>query len=281
MITISISFQVSAGLCYQESANTSNQTGIDGSCSLSYTGFYVNSTGWNQNVGFTVDNLIDGSFSTKTTQVSGIAFVKMNYTKPEGALSSSLWLIKDRGLSTITQNISILQSCWSQSILQLAVFAYREGIQRRQNWSCYNGTDWVNTTATHDGSTFGEIFEEAMWWNIPSNPCTACQDEDSITLTLDGSAIQNENAILLTLGEGVAANDTCTCPGLNQNWVVDMNDNCSLTVCELGTGTLSFTNTTAIGTAYCNGNINTTNMGPPPDKFTFFINSTCNIGVRS
>ncbi len=111
------------------------------------------------------------------------------------------------------------------------------------------------------------------------NSCTNCDSQNNINLTLDGSAIQDASNILLTL-EGGAVADSCSCPGLNQDWVVDMSDNCSLTVCELGTGTLNFTNTTSVGKVDCNGNINTTNLGVPPNTFILYINSTCNIQVR-
>lgn len=104
---------------------------------------------------------------------------------------------------------------------------------------------------------------------------SSIQDFNNITFTLDGSAIQPFTSINLTLGD-VAA-DTCSCPGLNQNWQIDMSDNCSLSGCELGTGILNFTNTTNEGTAYCTGSVNASSMTGPPFTFTLLINSTCRI----
>lgn len=63
--------------------------------------------------------------------------------------------------------------------------------------------------------------------------------------------------------------DTCTCPGLNQNWEIDMSDNCNITTsCELGTGKLNFTGT---GNCYINATVNTTNMGIPPSGSTLWM----------
>ncbi len=266
LITVSFSFQVSASFCYQESANVST------SCSGLDTGNYGFNGSWTN-----PQNTVDGNWNNFGVASSGqIATLYINYTKPSDSLISSLWQIRfsDEALP-LRENLSIPLSCWSQNPLQFIVVS--DFVIGKTVWSCSNSSSSILLRNFTGGVG---VYEEAMWWNF-LNPCTDCQPAENINLTLDGSAIQNENAILLTLGEGVAANDTCTCPGLNQNWVVDMNDNCSLTVCELGTGTLSFINTTTIGTAYCNGNINTTDMGPAPDTFTFFINSTCNIGVRS
>ena len=73
--------------------------------------------------------------------------------------------------------------------------------------------------------------------------------------------------------------DTCTCPGLNQNWEVDHSDACNLGNCELGTGILNFTGS---GETSCTGEINTTNLGDPKAGNTLWINnSNCKINVRS
>ena len=72
--------------------------------------------------------------------------------------------------------------------------------------------------------------------------------------------------------------DTCTCPGLNENWVVDMSDFCELDdTCDLGTGKLSFINS---GYANCSANINTTNLGDPGSSGILYISSSCLIYIN-
>ncbi len=148
------------------------------------------------------------------------------------------------------------------------------------NWSCrmdveQNYTQMVaansnyklatTETTSHAGTLYDTITE--------GNHCMYCSGIDS-SGNEPASGSSSSGCLNFTL------TNTCNCPGINQNWVVDMSDNCSLTVCELGTGTLNFTNTTNNGLAYCNGNINTTNLGVPPNTFILYINSTCNIQVR-
>lgn len=83
--------------------------------------------------------------------------------------------------------------------------------------------------------------------------------------------------VLLPLAEVPIPTDSCTCPGLNEDWVVQLHDYCNLTDCNLGTGTLSFNST---GAAYCKGEINTTDLGDPgvtggSDAILWIVNETC------
>ena len=72
--------------------------------------------------------------------------------------------------------------------------------------------------------------------------------------------------------------DTCTCPGLNNSWEIDMADNCNITdVCDLGTGTLTFT---GAGWTICNAVIDTTNMGDPGSGAILYIDTNCIIYVE-
>lgn len=58
---------------------------------------------------------------------------------------------------------------------------------------------------------------------------------------------------------GTPPEDTCTCPGLNEDWEIDHGDACVITDnCDLGTGTLTFTGT---GTTTCDAVIDTSDMG--------------------
>ena len=71
--------------------------------------------------------------------------------------------------------------------------------------------------------------------------------------------------------------DTCTCAGLNNDWEIDMSDNCEITeACNLGTGTLSFT---GAGWTKCDAEIKTTNLGDPGATGILYILDDCRIYV--
>ena len=72
--------------------------------------------------------------------------------------------------------------------------------------------------------------------------------------------------------------DTCTCAGLNNNWEIDMSDNCEITeACDLGTGTLSFT---GAGWCKCNASVDTTNLGDPGSSGILYIQDSCIITIN-
>ena len=109
--------------CYQESANTTNQGGNDGSCSQSYTGTYaVGSGSWSD-----VNNVYDGNWGTsgKESDAGSSAFLYVNYTKPSGALISSLWQVKDGGGAA---NLSINAYCWNYSSTKLVFRIESQGM---------------------------------------------------------------------------------------------------------------------------------------------------------
>lgn len=71
--------------------------------------------------------------------------------------------------------------------------------------------------------------------------------------------------------------DPCSCPGLNNDWEIDMSDNCQINDnCDLGTGTLSFTGS---GYVNCNASINTTDLGDPGSAGILYIQGSCLITV--
>jgi hypothetical protein len=89
--------------CYQESANTTNQTGIDGDCGLDYSGEYSSSGIVN------VNNAYDGNWSSTIGSNDGNIYI--NYTKPSGALNTSLWQIAIA--SNNPENLTIDENCWN------------------------------------------------------------------------------------------------------------------------------------------------------------------------
>jgi hypothetical protein len=169
--------------CYQESADVSNQTGIDGNCNLIYTGSY---------------SFVTGS--------STIMFI--NYTKPNKYLNASWVVSQIYGTKT---NYTIINSCLELSHLSLYINATPVPGNFNLKGYCLNSSGWqqlfstssealtsegvdlANADKTHDGSwTTGThwsttrsawqdnsdpgvagIYEEAINWNIfayPTNP---------------------------------------------------------------------------------------------------------------
>ena len=68
------------------------------------------------------------------------------------------------------------------------------------------------------------------------------------------------------------ATDTCSCPGLNQNWEIDLGDYCVISSnCDLGTGVLSFVNA---GSVTFNARIDAADMGQPPASGTVYMGAS-------
>jgi len=151
-------------LCYQESANTTNQTGVDGSCGLSYGGSYLCSGTWGS--GYPCPNVSDGNWSTYGRASSPVAhtYLYINYTKPTGALNSSLWKVAGGSVPTVT-NLSINSNCWNQNPLQFQ----GDGAGPIYTWRCWNGTQWFNLT---NAASSNQLWEEAMWWNVSAGDTT-------------------------------------------------------------------------------------------------------------
>jgi len=72
--------------------------------------------------------------------------------------------------------------------------------------------------------------------------------------------------------------DTCSCPGLNQNWEVNMEDTCVINDdCNLGTGKLNHTGT--YGNFTCNATISTSDRDIAPADTTFYFDNNCLINI--
>ena len=152
-------------VCYQESANISNQTGTDGGCNQQYNGV---STG-----DFIITNVNDGDWNTATYGLADVGrYYYVNYTKPPSAINLSLIQYKDsEGIANYT-----LSDCWS---------TYSDKLSFRISFIngpyCYKDLECANSSTTwkvlkHMGSyTSGGclagtmyVYEEAMYWNILS-----------------------------------------------------------------------------------------------------------------
>lgn len=84
------------------------------------------------------------------------------------------------------------------------------------------------------------VVEEAMWWNVTS---------------------------------------TCSCPGSDQNWEINMGENCIIeSDCNIGIGNLTFTSS---GNVSINALVTTANMGVPPADSIVYINGSGKITITS
>lgn len=125
--------------CRQEWANKSE------TCGALSTGIYSFSNALN-----------DGNWNTEQDSY-GDWF--MNYTKPNGALNTSVWEVKDGDARV---NVSLPSSCWSNNPLQ---FRVEYGVVcggKCSRWSCYGG-GW---NSLRELSALVP-YEEAMNWETP------------------------------------------------------------------------------------------------------------------
>lgn len=103
---------------------------------------------------------------------------------------------------------------------------------------------------------------------------------DDRTATEITEKVQN-NANAIGFGDmtpgSLPPTNTCSCPGPDQNWQINMSDYCNITNCDTGTGNINFTGT---GETRCNGSINTTGMGDPGSGNILWIDSNCIIIVN-
>jgi hypothetical protein len=155
--------------CYQESANTSNQSGTDGSCGLDYSGSYAVD-------GSITDlaNAYDGDWGTLAFQTvpespdnqSAVAQtdnLTVVYVKPPNALNTTLWPIKVSNTSTLTANLSIPQDCWSASETNLTL---RQQIY--DHYVYYTTLSSGNPLAGSQSNMLGSHPEATEPWRIPT-----------------------------------------------------------------------------------------------------------------
>jgi len=151
--------------CYQESANVSNQTGIDGSCSQIYNGTFAEGGNGLNNAKFK-----DGSWSTYSDCNFGGAnscTQSINYTKPTNAIYGTTMTSKiayyGTGVYTAHEDLIPL-ACWNADSNKL-LFKFLMNFDTYIHGQCYNGTAWV-TFATEGTYATGRLWEEAINWNV-------------------------------------------------------------------------------------------------------------------
>lgn len=108
------------------------------------------------------------------------AVMIINYKKPIGALSTSLWRVGDYKSYNIQFNMSIPSSCWNIFPDQVKFLAQSiTGGLGKVKWYCFDGITDTNPGGNIEGwklmktyPTYPEtyyhniVIEEAMWWDI-------------------------------------------------------------------------------------------------------------------
>jgi len=119
-----------AFICYQESVNVSNQTGIDaGGCGLNYSG--------------------------NVTNVNG-ADLYVTYAKPAGAQYGSTWMIKIGNVTSPT-NFTLPAACWNAdpNIVKMHMFSLLYFYGDTDSYAeCYNGTGYEQLSTFHTAGHF-------------------------------------------------------------------------------------------------------------------------------
>jgi hypothetical protein len=138
--------------CYQETANVST------ACGGLNTGNYNMQGIWDQ----PSINGMDGNWVTYASTMTSNSNITVNYAKPIGALSSSLWEVRDFGGIF---NLSIPTSCWDTNSEYLNFVIGSNSAST--TWRCVNST---GTVLLRQDNSYYVIYEEAMIWNIQASP---------------------------------------------------------------------------------------------------------------
>ena len=163
--------------CYQESANTTDQSGTDGSCTtLLYTGKYSQPGSWGN-----PNNLVDGNFNTAADFPigSGTKYFYVNYSIPDFAINAK-WRIKywdaTAGGTFYNYNLSIPFGVITTTLELRTTCALSSGQCQPMQWWYYNTTDWVSLFSDTTSSS-RRFYEEGVDWNvtrfIPSSATSA------------------------------------------------------------------------------------------------------------
>ena len=147
-----------------------------------------------------------------------------------------------------------------------------------------SGTANFNVTLLNtNGSVFLEINNANITaWNVTANMYNASASLTSGNYTYRWHSWGNDSLNLYnkSIDKIYTVNssaDTCTCPGLNQNWEIDMGDSCNIASnCNLGTGNITFIGT---GTTIFNATISLRDLEYPTTDQTLNIGSNAVITI--
>lgn len=196
-------------LCYQEFADEGNRCGARGVgtyrvvnyTSNAYNDYWKDGV-WTRNASLTAAGCI-----TTYGESAQAGEYYVNYSKPKGALSSSVWKIKDfYGLSADADAISdftyrIPTSCFNQeqlsfrTILPISPTACGVG-SVEMIASCWNGKEWQTIRYTNSTDWAG-VFEEAMIWGISDGNQTGGNDPNARAYYGNGVAFSEADGYAL------------------------------------------------------------------------------------
>lgn len=184
---------LSATVCYQESANTSNQSGTDTCAGLSYSGSYDTSF-WGS-----IDNpanSFDGGWGTNTSNfpVNTQKFLVIEYVNPPAAYGNQTWTLNyTLNDTTILQNLTFNKTICNKSLTSyfLMVDVFPNETAGYFSLSCEADTgNWVNLYSLGNPSniTGFSFTEEAVIWNVGDYISPVIQTPDNLSYT--GSSVQ-------------------------------------------------------------------------------------------
>jgi len=144
------------------------------------------------------------------------------------------------------------------------------------NASIYINASGIIKTIGYDGGNI--TFNDTLITLSGNYNATGTNSDANITLDYTNCASDYSGATFdpdATDLSGCTGN-TCTCPSINTNWEVNMEDYCNLTTtCNLGTGNLSWIG--SFGYFNCSAQLNLINRDAPPSSTIFYHYSGCEI----
>ena len=163
--------------CYQESANTTDQTGIDGNCGLNYSGSYAYSDpGTSTTTWDNPQNLNDGDWNTGADTIGenfdDEADFLINYTKPIGATNKSIFKFNIAGTY---YNWVLPEACFEQNPIQIKIVRMG-GPGGWFNIYCFDGASfqWLIDEDGYESNIYDyPFYEEAMNWSFHTYNATA------------------------------------------------------------------------------------------------------------
>jgi len=256
--------------CFQESANVSTECG--GLDTGTYEEYNSNPTVGNWT---NFSNTIDGDWDTYGYK-SGIGafsvYLYINYTKPQSALNTSLWQVKDNGG---IDNLTIPISCWNYDNTKLIFMVESYSVRGDADgiWSCYNGTNWLEIRLS---PYYTQIYEEAMWWNITDTTPPTYSDNSTnsthagqdILHSLKWTDVVGLSGYIFSFdnGTGTLVNNTWTAMTGTTNWsnvtkIVNSTVGATIRWCVYANDTSGNWNNTGCDTPF---SYVTTELPPPP-----------------
>lgn len=223
--------------CYQESANVSNQTGIDGSCGLNYSGNYI---ALGPILYYLDGNINDGAWNLSSVQGTYL----INYTKPAYRLINASWKIGWINLTTSTlvnHTTSIPDDCLDYNTNKVLLKVQNDSfvVSSSMTAYCYNGT-WKSIDSFVSGPVGTLITDEAMNWSVlPTQSISGLSNQTNITYTFPSSSVGKTfywNIYACDTSGSCAFNATNYTFNLNTcgysgsgNWYIAASDNCNIT----------------------------------------------------